>query len=76
MILASDAREYVIYLTKMDTTNDGVSRYGRVTLRIPNGVKHRVYYEAMVSALNELGFESKDIQLYEDDSFYRIQVSW
>lgn len=76
MILSSDAREYVIYLTKKATTNDGVSHYGYVTLRIPNGVKHCVYYEAMMSALNELGFESKDIKRHETDNFYRIQVNW
>jgi hypothetical protein len=74
--MSSDAKEYAIYLTKKDTTNDGVSRYGYVTLRIPNGVKHRVYYEAMISALREFGFESKDIKVCEEDSFYRIQVSW
>jgi hypothetical protein len=76
MLLASDAREYVIYLTKKATTNDGVSRYGSVTLRIPNGVKQRVYYEAMMSAIRELGFESNDIERSETDNFYRIQVNW
>lgn len=77
MILSSDAREYVIYLTKKATANDGISRrYGSLTLRIPNGVKHHVYYEAMMSALKELGFESNDIKCREDENFYRIQVNW
>jgi hypothetical protein len=76
MLLASDAREYVIYLIKKPTTNDAVSKYGYVELRIPNGVKHRVYYEAMMSELKELGFESNDIKRHEDESFYRIQVNW
>ena len=76
MLIASDAREYVIILTKRDTTDDGVSHYGRVTLRIPNGAKHFVYYEAMISALKELGFESSDIKTREEDSFYRIQINW
>lgn len=76
MIISSDAREYVIYLTKKVTTDDRVSNSGCVTLRAPHGVKRRVYYEAMLSALKELGFERNDIKHYEDESFYRIQVNW
>ena len=76
MLIASDAREYVIILTKRDTTQDGTSQYGCGTFRIPNGAKHFVYYEAVVSALKELGFESSDIKAREEDSFYRIQINW
>lgn len=76
MLTASDAREYMIILTKRDTTQDGTGRYGRSTLRIPNGVNNGVYYKAMLAALKELGFEGGDIRVHEEDSFYRIQVNW
>ena len=76
MLTASDAREYVLILTKRDTTQDGTSRYGRSTLRIPNGVKNDTYYKAMLAALKELGFEGGDIRVQEQDSFYHIQINW
>ena len=76
MLLSSDAKEYVIYLTKRATTQDGVGKYGSCTLRIPDGVKKGVYYTAMLNKLKELGFEGSDIKTSEIESYYRIQINW
>ena len=76
MLEASDARSYVIILTKRDTTEDGVSHYGRITLRIPDGVKNETYRNAMLDALKDIGFDDNDIKVSDTDSFYRIQLNW
>lgn len=76
MMKSSGAKEYTIYLTKRDTTQDGIGHYGRVTLRIPYGVDFDIYYKDMLKAIKELGFVDKDIKVTYEDIFYRIQINW
>lgn len=76
MMKSSGVKEYTIYLTKIATTQDGVSHDGHVTLRIPYGVGFDIYYKDMLKAIKELGFVDEDIKATDHDSFYRIQINW
>lgn len=76
MELSYAVREYTIYLTKVDTSQDGVGNYGYMTLRIPRQFKPAAYCQKLVEELKKLGFDDQDIKSEEHDSFYRIQINW
>lgn len=76
MLAASDSREYAIYLIKHGTADGGTDSYGCTYLWIPNGVSNDNYCDAMLTALQELGFDRSDIKAAAYENFYRIRIKW